>query len=213
MVTRAILGAVPLLYGLVHLLSFVVYWRLSESKDYHTGRHRSPAAIRWEAPEHGSSGNACSLGNIGGRVAGLRPAPASKPPQRSTSCRPGRPFWMFWHAPTFVFEEAFSELSLVRAFGWALLLVAGSVMLTWLYNGTGGSLLIPILFHGTQDLTLASIAARGEALNAGWAALFLALTVAIVLWAGPAGLSRSGKRPHTAPSRSPGNHGKSGGQR
>jgi membrane protease YdiL (CAAX protease family) len=123
------------------------------------------------------------------------------------------PFWMFWHALTFVFEEAFSELSLVRAFGWALLLVAGSVMLTWLYNGTGGSLLIPILFHGTQDLTLASIAARGEALNAGWAALFLALTVAIVLWAGPAGLSRSGKCQHTAPSRSPGNHGKSGGQR
>ena len=126
---------------------------------------------------------------------------------------------MFWHAPTFVFEEAFSELSLVRAFGWALLLVAGSVMLTWLYNvtwlynGTGGSLLIPILFHGTQDFTLASIAARGEALNAGWAALFLALTVAIVLWAGPAGLSRSGKCPHTAPSRSQGNHGKSGGQR
>jgi len=91
-------------------------------------------------------------------------------------------FWMFWHAQTSVFEEAFSELSLVRAFGWALLLVAGNARLTWLYNGTGGSLLMPILFHGTQDVTVASIAARGEALNAVWAALFLALTIEIVLW-------------------------------
>jgi hypothetical protein len=89
---------------------------------------------------------------------------------------------MFWHAQTSVFEEAFSELSLVRAFGWALLLVAGNARLTWLYNGTGGSLLMPILFHGTQDVTVASIAARGEALNAVWAALFLALSIEMVLW-------------------------------
>lgn len=89
-------------------------------------------------------------------------------------------FWVFWHAPTFVFDAAFSEMSALFTIGWALLVVAGSIVLAWLYNGTGGSLLLPILFHGTQDFTMASLAARGKELNLVWAALFALLTAAVI---------------------------------
>ncbi|MFJ6002216.1 CPBP family intramembrane glutamic endopeptidase [Arthrobacter sp. NPDC092385] len=100
-------------------------------------------------------------------------------------------FWVFWHAPTFVFDAAFSDMSLLFTIGWALLVIAGSIVLAWLYNGTGGSLLIPILFHGTQDFTMASAAARGQELNLVWAVVFLTLTIMIVRIAGPRYLTRS----------------------
>jgi membrane protease YdiL (CAAX protease family) len=88
--------------------------------------------------------------------------------------------WVFWHAPTFVFDEAFAAMLPWRAVGWALLLIAGSVVLGWLYNSSG-SLLIPILFHGTQDFTMGSLAAREETLGTVWAVLFLLVTAAVVV--------------------------------
>lgn len=100
-------------------------------------------------------------------------------------------FWVFWHAPTFVFDAAFSTMSVPFTIGWAVLVVAGGIVLARLYNGTGGSLLISILFHGTQDFTMASAAARGEELDLVWAGLFLVLTAVVVRVAGPQHLSRS----------------------
>jgi uncharacterized protein len=35
---------------------------------------------------------------------------------------------------------------------WVLLTVAASVIVTWMYNGTGGSLLIVVLFHAPSNL-------------------------------------------------------------
>jgi membrane protease YdiL (CAAX protease family) len=37
---------------------------------------------------------------------------------------------------------------------WVLLTVAASVIYTWMYNGTGGSLLIVVLFHAASNLPL-----------------------------------------------------------
>jgi len=60
-------------------------------------------------------------------------------------------FWAVWHVPAIFYRDTY------MAMGWMvvpmLLTVAavGSVVYTWLFNGTRGSLLLVILFHGLFD--------------------------------------------------------------
>ncbi len=60
--------------------------------------------------------------------------------------------WAGWHAPTFFYNY---ELSLFFIFAFVAGIVAGAITLTWLYNGTGGSLLATILWHGTYNAVVA----------------------------------------------------------
>jgi membrane protease YdiL (CAAX protease family) len=53
--------------------------------------------------------------------------------------------WAIWHLPAFAFEIPGYTSSFVL---YALLVVGISVVLTWLYNSTGGSILLAMLFHG-----------------------------------------------------------------
>ncbi len=60
-------------------------------------------------------------------------------------------FWAVWHVPAIFYRDTY------QAMGWMvvpmLVTVAavGSVVYTWLFNGTRGSLLLVILFHGLFD--------------------------------------------------------------
>ena len=60
-------------------------------------------------------------------------------------------FWAVWHLPAIFYRDTY------MAMGWMvvpmLITVAavGSVVYTWLYNGTRGSLLVIVLFHGLFD--------------------------------------------------------------
>jgi membrane protease YdiL (CAAX protease family) len=92
--------------------------------------------------------------------------------------------WVFWHLPSFVFDEAFRSMLPWRAIGWALLLVVGSIFIGWLYNAARQSLLLPVLFHGTQDFVMGSAAARGEAMQLIWAVLFVCATATLLILAG-----------------------------
>ena len=100
--------------------------------------------------------------------------------------------WVFWHLPTFIFDPQFAGWSAFYRLGWGLLLICASIVYTWLYNSTQGNLLIPILFHGTNDFILGSLAARNPTLNLIWAVLFAAATIAIVRVFGPRTLSATG---------------------
>lgn len=53
--------------------------------------------------------------------------------------------WAGWHLPAFAFEVPGYTGSFPR---YALLVVGVSVVLTWLYNGAGGSVLPAMLLHG-----------------------------------------------------------------
>src|ERR671911_852278 len=62
------------------------------------------------------------------------------------------PIWAFYHLPLFFTGQAFRSPSLLVPFvvsGLAL-----SVILTWVYNSTGGSLLLVVLLHATANLPL-----------------------------------------------------------
>jgi membrane protease YdiL (CAAX protease family) len=64
--------------------------------------------------------------------------------------------WGMWHLPMLVLV-GHASLSMAFAIGFAtytLDMVAGSILFAWLYNATGGSLLLTVLFHMSFNATL-----------------------------------------------------------
>jgi len=69
-------------------------------------------------------------------------------------------FWGFWHLPTFLFENSLWS-GLGMALFFVLITFPVAVIYTWLYNGSGGSLLITSLWSTLTTLVLASATASG----------------------------------------------------
>ena len=63
--------------------------------------------------------------------------------------------WAGWHLPLFWIDESFRAFG-VLAVGWAIGLVAGSVVLTWIYRGSGRSVLLVAAWHTAFNLTTAT---------------------------------------------------------
>jgi membrane protease YdiL (CAAX protease family) len=61
-------------------------------------------------------------------------------------------FWALWHIPLFFYRPGYISMEWVGIFGWFLSLMTGSILLTWLYNSTKGSILICAVFHATIDI-------------------------------------------------------------
>ena len=64
--------------------------------------------------------------------------------------------WAAWHLPFFFYQENFIALGAVGTLGWVLGLMAGAVLLAWLYQGTGGSILAVMLWHALFNLGTAA---------------------------------------------------------
>lgn len=102
--------------------------------------------------------------------------------------------WGMWHLPEFWMEDNFHQEIPLSLF--LLQDVALSIVMTWLYNGTGGSLLIVHLFHAASNTTLGVLPIlpmdTGGELRPLWIAVGLLWFVAIiiVLVNGPEKLSR-----------------------
>jgi membrane protease YdiL (CAAX protease family) len=101
--------------------------------------------------------------------------------------------WGFWHLPLYLIGTDNRPLMLFAP--WVMLTIALSVILTWMYNGTGGSLLIVVLFHAGINLPLTLLYEPLEdqiALPFLIYAALMALVAAVVVAAtGPATLSRT----------------------
>lgn len=65
-------------------------------------------------------------------------------------------FWIGWHLPAFLYLPSYMKLGPSVLPMFALGVTAGSVFLTWLYNGSKGSLLMAILWHGAYNYVTAS---------------------------------------------------------
>ncbi len=68
--------------------------------------------------------------------------------------------WGLWHLPLFFCVDTFEDLGVLTA-GWAVGLLAGSVVLTALYAGGRGSVLLVAMWHTVYNLGSATDAARG----------------------------------------------------
>lgn len=102
--------------------------------------------------------------------------------------------WALWHIPAFFYKDTYVAMGLVAGLPLLLLsIIAASVVFTWLYNGSGGSLLVVIIFHALFDLLSVS-RAGGESVAAVMSAGVMIWAVVLVLYFKPARLSPDAKQ-------------------
>jgi membrane protease YdiL (CAAX protease family) len=83
--------------------------------------------------------------------------------------------WAFWHLPAFFYRDTYVQMGLL---GFPVFLVSitfATMVFTWLYNSTNGSLLLVILFHGFFNWLSVS--------EAGGDSIGIIMTIPVILWA------------------------------
>jgi uncharacterized protein len=71
------------------------------------------------------------------------------------------PLWALWHLPQFFVIATYRDFKPVEYVGMVLGLACGAIVLTWLYNRSGGSVLLVIVWHGVYNFVGATQAAVG----------------------------------------------------
>lgn len=71
--------------------------------------------------------------------------------------------WAGWHLPAFFYVPSYVALGLRVLPGFFLGILAGAVVLTWLYNSSQGSVLAAVLWHASFNFVSASPNAGGFA--------------------------------------------------
>ncbi|MEN3533592.1 CPBP family intramembrane glutamic endopeptidase [Microbispora sp. ZYX-F-249] len=69
--------------------------------------------------------------------------------------------WAGWHAPMFLVLQSFRGFTAVTVVGWFIGLLCGAVVLTWLYNRSGGSIALVAVWHAAYNMVSATKAAEG----------------------------------------------------
>ena len=97
--------------------------------------------------------------------------------------------WFAWHLPMFWYRPTFASPTPFMFLGVFFGLLAGAIILTWLFNSTAGSLLAVVLWHGIWS----SIAASdlGDLVPAVMSVLFMVWAIVIVVVFKRPDLSRS----------------------
>jgi membrane protease YdiL (CAAX protease family) len=104
--------------------------------------------------------------------------------------------WGFYHLPLFFAGQAARPPSLFVPF--VVSTIALSVILSWVYNGTRGSLLLVVLTHATFNLPLTlmiqPLGSQGTLPFLLWCGLAVVVAIVVVIVAGPAHLSRKHRK-------------------
>ncbi len=64
--------------------------------------------------------------------------------------------WGLWHIPLFFFSAGLGTMPTIGLIGWAASIVTGSVLCTWLFNSTRGSIAVLAVFHAALDIFIGS---------------------------------------------------------
>lgn len=96
--------------------------------------------------------------------------------------------WAGWHLPAFFYVPSYTAIGLTIIPGFFIGILAGSVVLTWLYNSSGGSVLAVVLWHASFNFVTGSPSATG--LAAAVTSTLVIVWAVVVLWrCGPATLT------------------------
>ncbi|MEP7358532.1 MAG: CPBP family intramembrane glutamic endopeptidase, partial [Anaerolineales bacterium] len=102
--------------------------------------------------------------------------------------------WALWHLPAFFYRETYMAMGLAAGLPLLLLsILSASLVFTWLFNSTRGSLLIVILFHALFDFLSVSKAGGGSVASIMSAAVMIGAVLIVILFK-PANLSREKKQ-------------------
>lgn len=85
--------------------------------------------------------------------------------------------WALWHVPVFFLPTGLAGMSPALAAGWLVGLVAGSIVLAWMYRGSGGSTAVAVLFHTFLNLATATAATAAVAAGASVAVIIGAVAI------------------------------------
>ena len=88
--------------------------------------------------------------------------------------------WAGWHIPMFLYNENLIALGLMGTIFWVIGLMFGSILLTWLYNSSKGSILMTALWHGTYNLFTAA-AGQAAGLSSGIISMFVMIWVVFIV--------------------------------
>jgi membrane protease YdiL (CAAX protease family) len=94
--------------------------------------------------------------------------------------------WALWHLPLFFY--LYDATILV---GFLLGLLAGAIVFTWLYNSSGGSVLLVAVWHAAFNFVTGCVACKTGVAAAVVSTLVMVWAVAVVVWFKPANLARS----------------------
>jgi membrane protease YdiL (CAAX protease family) len=95
-------------------------------------------------------------------------------------------FWALWHLPLFFYMYTLNILP-----GFLIGLLAGAITFTWIFNSTGGSVLMTVIWHGTYNYATACSLCKTGPSAAVISTLVMIWAVLIVLLYKPATLSTS----------------------
>jgi membrane protease YdiL (CAAX protease family) len=87
--------------------------------------------------------------------------------------------WALWHLPQFFYNY---ELTLFGVMAFTVSTVSGALVLTWLCNSTGGSVLVTAIWHGAFNTAVAGAQGAMAPLVSGFVIL---AAVLIARWSGP----------------------------
>jgi membrane protease YdiL (CAAX protease family) len=82
--------------------------------------------------------------------------------------------WACWHLPAFFFRDTYTEMGIIGFPLFAFSMLFTTMVFTWLYNSTRGSLLIVVLFHAIFNWLSVS--------EAGGQFAAILMSAPIILW-------------------------------
>jgi CAAX protease family protein len=88
--------------------------------------------------------------------------------------------WAGWHLPAFFYVPSYLGLGLWILPGFFLGILAGTIVLTWLYNSSHGSVLAVVLWHASFNFVSASPNARGFV--AGVTSTLVMVWAGVIVW-------------------------------
>ena len=104
--------------------------------------------------------------------------------------------WGTWHIPFFIFDSAGSVVGNIPGWAFVLLTTAWSVLFSWVYNNSKGSILLAVLYHAALNTTLGTLglidpSTGGETLLILYIILTWLVALTVVLIYGPRRLARN----------------------
>lgn len=91
-------------------------------------------------------------------------------------------FWAIWHWPLFLYRPGYTEMNFAGAAGWLVSLLTGSVLLSWLFRGSRGSILVCAVFHSTIDIVFTGKTSPEFMGTLGMLVTFWGIAAVILLW-------------------------------
>lgn len=83
--------------------------------------------------------------------------------------------WASWHLPAFFFRDTYVDMGILGFPLFFLMMLFSTMVFTWLYNGTDGSLLMVVIFHAVFNWLLVS--------EAGGQFAAYIMNIPIIFWA------------------------------